>query len=741
MAAPTDRPIQASTIRRTLQLVAGPELLSQSWAQLDERRLLVTEAFTTFQQWHAALRPTMTTIESQTALDDYYHNVQGEFVDTRARINQRMRELEAPIPNRGQSASPMATGQDIDMSSGAVGGTRQNGPQEQPFDVRVLSVFTGEYRTWREFRALFTQHVAENTQMPERQKLRILLASLSGRALAYVQDGAEEQVYEHVWLRLINFYDNVHRQRMAYWHELATLPVPRYVHSKAIRLFAQQVQEILNMIRATFAGIFDSETSIIYLIEQRMDSETRALWHQWQAKHGPTLQQVFAFLEERVKQLDREAYAPPGASSAQRAVRNKPPRETESGASRKRKPIAAVIVNPPKRAAIQAQKNVYRRCAHCESTGDHFVQKCPRFASLAIPDRIARARALRLCQNCMRTDHDASVCNEGKCKRCNIKHNSLLCPHGKGKSDKPEALYREQQSTHESRKSSGSRPVDQSNSAVQDAERWTDLEQPSTSAGMRPVIGEPPRLAPPPAPLADWVAKAQTDAAMKPYLPSPTQKSPPKEQKMDLAKAIVEDWSKEGTSDSGSSSTSSSSGSEPEEHADPVEQQTKSARHAFKRQQQMRVKKSEVTLPSPRPPKVNAASEQKELEPEQAEMVQKPAGLSADAEASQSKATAEAGAKLVERSKSPEKAQTDSGTAPLYADVVSRALAGSILDIPTEPPMQLLVENASATERVRASLEDLRLQPEQEALAVQTPASPRSRRAKSGKKKTPKKGQ
>lgn len=67
MAAPTDRPIQASTIRRTLQLVAGPELLSQSWAQLDERRLLVTEAFTEFQQWHAALRPTMTTIESQRA--------------------------------------------------------------------------------------------------------------------------------------------------------------------------------------------------------------------------------------------------------------------------------------------------------------------------------------------------------------------------------------------------------------------------------------------------------------------------------------------------------------------------------------------------------------------------------------------------------------------------------------------------------------------------------------------------
>lgn len=215
MANPTDRPIQAATIQRTLQMAASQELLALTWSQLEEHRQLVTEAFAEFRQWHTEVRPQMTTPDSCSTLDNYYLDVQNQYVDARARIGQRMRELEVGAANH-LAANPQITEQDAEMRAGPSSGVAEPSVFELPFDIRLVGTFDGKYHDWREFKQRFEQHIVTNAQMSEQRKLRILRAVLVDRAHAYAADGAEVRTFEETWEHLVVFYDNTYRQRIKY---------------------------------------------------------------------------------------------------------------------------------------------------------------------------------------------------------------------------------------------------------------------------------------------------------------------------------------------------------------------------------------------------------------------------------------------------------------------------------------------------------------------------------------------
>lgn len=66
-------------------------------------------------------------------------------------------------------------------------------------------------------------------------------------------------------------------------------------------------------------------------------------------------------------------------------------------------------------------------CPYCGE--NHRLIRCPWFKNLDLQGRWYHALNMGACLNCLRWGHSSFRCiKEGACKRCGVRHNSLLCP-------------------------------------------------------------------------------------------------------------------------------------------------------------------------------------------------------------------------------------------------------------------------------------------------------------------------
>lgn len=323
----------------------------------------------------------------------------------------------------------------------------------------------------------------------------------------------------------------------------------------------------------------------------------------------------------------------------------------------------------------------------------------------------------------MREGHVAVSCGDGQCKRCGTKHNSLLCSHNWTKTTAP--IHRAQNEEHggptagDSTAAGGAAP-----SAGPEESEWGDAE-PLRPANMpvRPVASGTPTLMPPPASLASWDAQVRAEASVQPYLAPQSAEVAMGEPSGSMAARVAGEWRTDSES-SGSSSDSSTTDSDGPEQTGPVVQ-TKAERKAFKREQDMRARKKDVTLSFPRSNAASAARAKKK------------------AQAEEPVASAQTVKESPKKSNSPTEvtgATVHTVASPSYADMAARPAAGSSLEVPDQPPAQLLQDADAEAELVHASLEDLSLreEPQHVSPAAAVQETPRNRQ-KQEKKKTPKK--
>lgn len=65
-------------------------------------------------------------------------------------------------------------------------------------------------------------------------------------------------------------------------------------------------------------------------------------------------------------------------------------------------------------------------CPHCKIHG-HMMHNCVAFSGQTFIMRWHSALTDGVCLNCLRWGHSSWTCRHAACKRCNLKHNSLLC--------------------------------------------------------------------------------------------------------------------------------------------------------------------------------------------------------------------------------------------------------------------------------------------------------------------------
>lgn len=72
-------------------------------------------------------------------------------------------------------------------------------------------------------------------------------------------------------------------------------------------------------------------------------------------------------------------------------------------------------------------------CYYCG--GAHWLQNCDGFRILHWQERMMQILSMPICCNCFRDNHNVSDCPGGKCRLCNDKHNSMICPRSPANRD------------------------------------------------------------------------------------------------------------------------------------------------------------------------------------------------------------------------------------------------------------------------------------------------------------------
>lgn len=210
------------------------------------------------------------------------------------------------------------------------------------------------------------------------------------------------------------------------WRDINNLPYLQY--EKIVRPLFQlpmkieanvaNVDRVLNAITTVLKQAADLHVStmqnqkmLIALIQSRMDETSRQIWL-FQLDAEPTLNDLVNFLKKRsifLKATERH-------------------RESVSKNRQERREQVATTSPTTSQGASSLPLMFKKQKVACACCGDeHFLHRCEMFKALKIADRAAILKRKGLCFNCFSAVHKIQECRQGVCRRCSVKHNSLLC--------------------------------------------------------------------------------------------------------------------------------------------------------------------------------------------------------------------------------------------------------------------------------------------------------------------------
>lgn len=136
---------------------------------------------------------------------------------------------------------------------------------------------------------------------------------------------------------------------------------------------------------------------IVHIILSKLDNEVKKEWQEYDLSDVPKLDNMLQFLKRRCDIL--ESFVKPNfrAEHANRVRSN-----------------AAMCDNVGE--SNYSINNNQNFCKICNEI--HFIQNCPTFLSMSIPDRVENIKRLRLCFNCFKTNHVVKYCRAPKCSEC-----------------------------------------------------------------------------------------------------------------------------------------------------------------------------------------------------------------------------------------------------------------------------------------------------------------------------------
>lgn len=228
------------------------------------------------------------------------------------------------------------------------------------------------------------------------------------------------------------------------FHEFSQFMEPLFSLSEIAQVDEEALHAVIKVLVSTAErmqkrgfSLIEFTPMIIALVQRQLDITSQSMWHWYQKGKPLTLDLFMEFLTERVKNiLPKELpflanpFSRPPSSCGSDGQQAGPSNAGGTGAIPKTRILAGrndhAFFHGEDSASEGRKEKRAMKCPRCEA--NHPLHRCAQFSALTWRARLETVKQAKLCNNCFSNAHKTKDCKKGPCKKCGVKHNSLLCP-------------------------------------------------------------------------------------------------------------------------------------------------------------------------------------------------------------------------------------------------------------------------------------------------------------------------
>lgn len=269
-----------------------------------------------------------------------------------------------------------------------------------------LPVFSGSYEDWYSYQDTFEKLIHTNDILDDIEKFHYLRSSLRNTAAEVISSiEITTDNYHEAWMTIKDRFDN--KRWIINKHIKAMFEAPSLTKENHIAL-RELLDTILKHLRALKALKRPTDTwddLIIHVITSKLDPAINKAWETSIVQGDmPSLKSLTDFLSKRCQVLE--------------SFSSKLSNNQQNNASQRHSV-------KHKNQSVSNVATTHASCPQCKE--NHLIYHCEAFFRLPIDKRIQVVKRAHICTNCLRsTDHQASACKSGSCRKCNKRHNTLL---------------------------------------------------------------------------------------------------------------------------------------------------------------------------------------------------------------------------------------------------------------------------------------------------------------------------
>lgn len=267
-----------------------------------------------------------------------------------------------------------------------------------------LPTFDGTINQWLFYRDSFKSIIHDNNTMSNVQKFHYLRLSLEGSAADRINSlQICDDNYEVAWKLLNERFEDKQALIKNHVKALFELPTLKEESYQGLNSILDGIEKNINALEVLKRPTDQWDDLMIHLVTTKFDSTTKREWEsRSDSRNIPTLKSLLDFLKERCRILSSLEFE--NNSSRQRVSKQPFQRHSNS-----------------KSFATTSNKIV---CIFCKN--NHNLYTCPEFNKMTVIDRLNTAKRLRLCINCLGSNHRTKDCKSAGCRRCGKIHHSML---------------------------------------------------------------------------------------------------------------------------------------------------------------------------------------------------------------------------------------------------------------------------------------------------------------------------
>lgn len=271
--------------------------------------------------------------------------------------------------------------------------------------------FDGSYQNWLEFRDTFTSMIHDVEDIDNISKFHYLRASLHGSAAVVIKNlDFSKDNYTTAWQLLLDRYDNSRLLVQNHVQALFNVDSIPKESSKCLRYLIDITNKNIRALTILKEPTQYWDTLIVYMMSTKLDATTSRKWEEYRnnLSQSPTLDEFCKFLRNRADLLESIEESKPAAKS----------QRFEFSKSRSFHTVASDSerTSHPSKCPMVCKSN-------------HLLYQCDKFKELSVEQRIAKAKKLGVCLNCLKFGHITSKCKLPHCRYCRYKHSTLLHLH------------------------------------------------------------------------------------------------------------------------------------------------------------------------------------------------------------------------------------------------------------------------------------------------------------------------